>query len=238
MEFYLDTISTWNYKALIEHLRKSFEMGEHFSSLVGGFYIWSQCNKETEDQFVDDLQILSRKVFSICPEWKAEVNEALKAQFAFRLCDPCLVAMAHNFLKTQGKDISITQCHAKCIFMFDSYTKKRHKVRTAAHAIDDITSVKIGEQKKAHSQVHGQKTKKKWQVQTDLIEQQKKEIEKFKAAQAPGANPQQLVKAITQAMSCMCVYKEISKWARDQGKPFLGTARPPELSQGLDGSLD
>ena len=37
-EFYLDTNSTWNYKALTEHLRTSFEVGESFSSLVGDFY--------------------------------------------------------------------------------------------------------------------------------------------------------------------------------------------------------
>ena len=50
VEFYLDTNSTWSYKALIEHLRTSFETGESFSSLVGDFYSRSQHNKETEDQ--------------------------------------------------------------------------------------------------------------------------------------------------------------------------------------------
>ena len=83
VEFYLDTNSTWNYKILIEHLRASFEMGKSFSSLVCDFYSQRQCNEETEDQFTDELQLLSRKVLSICPEWKAEVNETLKTQFAF-----------------------------------------------------------------------------------------------------------------------------------------------------------
>ena len=76
-------------------------------------------------------------------------------------------------------------------------------------------------------------------MQTELIEQQKREIEKLKAAQAPGIDTQQLVKAITQAMSCM--YVGTKKLASDQetkGKPFLGTSRPSELSKGLDGSLD
>ena len=78
MEFHLDANCIWNYKALIEHLRTSVEMGESFSSLEGDFYSQSQFNKETEDQFADELQILSTKVLSICLEWKAEVNEALK----------------------------------------------------------------------------------------------------------------------------------------------------------------
>ena len=124
MEFYLDTNSTSNYKALIKHLRTPFEMVESFSSLVGDFCGKSQCNKETEDQFADELQILSRKVLSIHLEWKAEVNEALKTQFALRLHDPYLVAMAHNFLKTQGKDILFIQFHAECVFMFGSHRTK------------------------------------------------------------------------------------------------------------------
>ena len=182
VEFYLDINSTWKYKALIEHLQTSFETGESFSSLVGDFYSQSQCNKQIEDQFMDELQVLSRNVLSICPQWKAEVNEALKTQFAFRLCDPYLVAMAHNFLKAQGKDMSFTQFCAECIFMFGSQSKKV-KVSTATHAIDDVTSAKI-EEKKTCSQLDAQKNK-KWQVQTELIEQQKKEIEKLKATQAP-----------------------------------------------------
>ena len=65
-----------------------------------------------------------------------------------------------------------------------------------------------------NSQLHVQKNKKKWQVQTELVEQQKREIEKLKATQAPGLDTQQLVKAITQAMSCMYVGKK--KLASDQ----------------------
>ena len=63
-EFYLDTYSIWNYKALIEHLQTSFEMTDHFSSLVGDFYSWSQYHKETEDQYTDEVQIFSRKVMA------------------------------------------------------------------------------------------------------------------------------------------------------------------------------
>ena len=103
VEFYLDTNSTWSYKASIEHLRTSFETGESFSSLVGDFYSRSQCNKETEDQFAYELQVLSRKVLSIRPEWRAEVNEALKTQFAFRLHDPYLAAMAITSLGSKAK---------------------------------------------------------------------------------------------------------------------------------------
>ena len=84
-------------------------MGKTLSSLVNEFYSHIQHHKETGDQFADELQILSRKVLSDHPEWKVEVKQALKTQFAFHLCDPYLLAMAHNLIKTQGKDVMFTQ---------------------------------------------------------------------------------------------------------------------------------
>ena len=51
----------------------------------------------------------------------------------------------------------------------------------------------------------GIKRRKNLQVQTELIEQQKWEIDILKATQATGVSPQQLVNAILQAMSCLCV---------------------------------
>ena len=77
---YTDTNDQWSYSRLTEHLRTSFESGETFSSL-GDFYARYQKPKETEDQFADELQVLAREVISICPDWKSQVNEALKTQF-------------------------------------------------------------------------------------------------------------------------------------------------------------
>ena len=82
VEFYLDMNDQWSYFRLIEHLRMSFESGERFSSLLSDFYVRCQKPKETEDQFADELQVLARKVITVSPEWKSQVNEALKTQFA------------------------------------------------------------------------------------------------------------------------------------------------------------
>ena len=81
VEFHLDTISTWNYEEFIRHLRTLFESGKIFSSLVGDFYSRVQWPWETEDQFANELQILSWKVISMRPSWKHEVNKAFKTQF-------------------------------------------------------------------------------------------------------------------------------------------------------------
>ena len=73
----------------------------------------------------------------------------------------------------------------------------------------------------------------------ELIEKQKWEIENLKAAQATGVSPQQLVNAISQAMSCLYVGdKKAPSNTRNSGKKFTGTPRPPKALMGVDGSLD
>ena len=64
----LDTNEEWSYSKLVECLRTLFESGKTFLSLPREFYGKYQKPKEMEDQFADGLQILARKVISVCPE--------------------------------------------------------------------------------------------------------------------------------------------------------------------------
>ena len=235
VEFYLDTTATWKYHELVEHLRTSFESGETFSSLVGDFYSRIQRPRETEDQFADELQILGRKVISIRPSWKQEANEALKTQFASRLRDPYLAAMARNLLKTQGQNMNFTQFRAECISMFGSRIKAP-KLKTAMNSINSSGAIK---EQKTRSQKKNSGKDRKIKAQTELIEKQKREIENLKAAQATGVSPQQLVTAISQAMSCLYVGdKKMQPNKIESGNKFMGIPRPPKPSAGVDGSLD
>ena len=141
VEFYLDTTATWKYHELVEHLRTSFESGETFSSLVRDFYSRIQWPRETEDQFANELQILGRKVISVRPSWKQEANEALKTQFASRLHDPYLAAMAHSLLKTQGQNMNFMQFWAECISMFGSQIKAP-KLKAATNSVSSSGAIK------------------------------------------------------------------------------------------------
>ena len=201
VEFYLDTNSTWKYHEFVEHLRTSFESGKTFSLLVGDFYSRTQRPWETEDQFADELQILGQKVISIRPSWKQEANEALKTQFASQLHDPYLAAMAHNLLKTQGQNMNFTQFQAECISMFGSQIKAP-KLKATTNSVSSSGAIK---EQKTHSQKKNSGKDRKIKAQMELIEKQKWEIENLKAAQATGVSPQQLVTAISQAMSCLYV---------------------------------
>ena len=145
-----------------------------------------------EDQFTDELQHLGQKVISIRPTWKDEANEALKIQFASRLHDPYLVAMAHNFLKMQGQNMNFTQFWAKCISMFGSQIKalKMKAATNIASSSGELKKQKTCSKKKISN------IDKKIKAQTELIEQQKWEVESLKAVQTTGVSPQHLVNAI------------------------------------------
>ena len=95
-------------------------------------------------------------------------------------------------------------------------------------------------EQKTCSQKKNSNKDKKIKAQTELIEQQKQEIENLKATQAIGVSPQQLVSAITQAMSCLYVSNKKNPMENNSnsGKKFMGTPRPPKPLVGVDGSLD
>ena len=47
-----------SFQGLIDHLSLAFQSCEMVSSLIADFYNWSQKIQETEDAFVDELQVL------------------------------------------------------------------------------------------------------------------------------------------------------------------------------------
>ena len=166
---------------------------------------------------------------------KQEASEALKTQFASRLCNPYLAAMVHNLLKTQGQNMNFTQFQAECISMFGSQIKAPI-LKAVTHSVSSSGALK---EQKTHSQKRNSGKDKKIKAQTELIEKQKWEIENLKAAQATGASPQQLVTAILQAMSCLYVGDKKTHPSKiKSGSKFMGIPRPPKPSAGVDGSLD
>ena len=69
IDFYLNINDKLSSSKLIEHLRTSFESGETFNSLLSDFYMRFQKPKETENQFIDEMQVMARKVISVCSQW-------------------------------------------------------------------------------------------------------------------------------------------------------------------------
>ena len=99
VKLYLNKNEECCYSKLIEHLSTQFESGETVSSLLCQFLLATSYPKETEDKFTNELQTLARKVISICPEWKSQMDMALKTQFVHRLWNQYFAAMANILFK-------------------------------------------------------------------------------------------------------------------------------------------
>ena len=215
VELYLDTNDQWSYSGLIEYLIMSFESGETFSSLLGDFYVRCQKPKETEDQFADELQVLARKVINVCPEWKSQVNEALKTQFAHQLWDQYFEAMACNLLKVAPSDMAFTKFWAECISIFGTRSKREARTTVSTNVVKNYSD-KADQLVKSANQICKCKKKEKIKAQTEMMEQQKKELENLKAASMQ-MDPKKLIEAMTQAMACMC------NTSKDSSKKISGT---------------
>ena len=106
-------------------------------------------------------------------------------------------------------------------------------------ATNSVGSSGALKEQKTHSQKKNSGKDKKIKAQMELIEKQKQEIENLKATQATGVSPQQLVTAISQAMSCLYVGdKKIQPNKTNSGSKFIGIPRPPKPSAGVHRSLD
>ena len=106
-------------------------------------------------------------------------------------------------------------------------------------ATNSVSSSGVLKEQKTCSQKKNSGKDKKIKAQMELIKKQRWEIENLKAAQATGVSLQQLVMAISQAMSCLYVGNKKNQPSKtNSGNTFKGIPRPPKPSAGVDGSLD
>ena len=111
VEFYMGMIADDQqaYDGLVNHLKNAFQSGETVSDLISDFYSCHQKRNELDDVFADDLQILMRKIIAHKPSFRAEANEQLKHQYAYKLHDPYYTAIAHSALQTSDPIESFMQ---------------------------------------------------------------------------------------------------------------------------------
>ena len=84
---------------------------------------------------MDELQVLARKVISVCPDWKLQVTETLKTQFTHQLQDQDFAAMAHNLLKVALPDTTFARFQAECVSIFGTRSKKAVKTTVSTNVV-------------------------------------------------------------------------------------------------------
>ena len=68
-----------SFEGPMEHLQDAFQSGKTLSEVISDFCHQSQKNRETEDTFANDLQVLVRKIIVWKPSFCLEANHQLKA---------------------------------------------------------------------------------------------------------------------------------------------------------------
>ena len=112
VDFFLDTSPFTTSEALLEHLLAAFASGEDEAERKSEFYGREQFSKESEDDFAEALQLLSRKILMVNPNFRADCNLALINQFASGLRDDIMRPLAHDLI-SQKPGISFIQFRAE-----------------------------------------------------------------------------------------------------------------------------
>ena len=71
----------------------------------------------------DDLQILIRKIIAHKPSLKAEANEQLKHQYAYKLHDQYYAAIACSVLQTSHPMETFIQFQSQLVLTFGSHSR-------------------------------------------------------------------------------------------------------------------
>ena len=120
VDFFLDTSPITTPEALLEHLLAAFTSGEDEAVIKTEFYGREQFSKESEDDFTEALQLLSRKILMVNPNFRAECNSALINQFTSSLCDDIMRPLARDLI-FRKPGISFIQFRAEIAYLSRSH---------------------------------------------------------------------------------------------------------------------
>ena len=109
VEFQLDLCEgNITYQDLLLHLGVAFQGGDDEANVLAEFYSQRQYAKESEESFADELQLLARKVISKKPDFRVNLDNTMKQQYASQLYDHSNASIAKALL-LQTPTVSFTQ---------------------------------------------------------------------------------------------------------------------------------
>ena len=109
VEFQLDLCGgSITYQDLLQHLGVAFQGVDDEANVLAEFYSRCQYAKESEESFADELQLLARKVISKKPDFRVNLDNTMKQQYASQLYDRSNASIAKALL-LQMPAVSFTQ---------------------------------------------------------------------------------------------------------------------------------
>ena len=189
-----------SFQGLIDHLSLAFQSCKTVSSLIADFYNQFQKTRETEDAFMDELQILVRKIIARKPEFISKANQALKHHYAQNVRDPYFGVIARGQCLSSPDSKSFTQFRGRLALMFNSLGKQCARTNVTT------TAVESGDQE--HLSCSSRQRQSKIDAQAAEIANMKAELNKALQENKQLKSlfsPDKMVEALTKAVSSMTV---------------------------------
>ena len=136
VDFFLDTSPVTSSEALLEHLLAAFASEQDEAVIKSEFYGREQFSKESKDDFAEALQLLSRKILMVNPNFRAECNLALINQFTSGLHDDIMWPLACDLI-SRKPGISFIQFRAEIANLSWSRLQKTKTKVTTSGVEDD-----------------------------------------------------------------------------------------------------
>ena len=99
INFYLKVTERPSIEGLFENLKQVFSSGEDGQQMLAEFYSCMQSSKESVKEFGKSLLQIARKIMTAKPEFKADIDNMLKAHFADGLKDHYHQAIAREMIR-------------------------------------------------------------------------------------------------------------------------------------------
>ena len=198
VKFYMGMVADeqQTFKGLVQHLKNAFQSSEITSELISNFYARAQKKNESEEAFVDELQILVCKIIARKPEFREDANEQLKSQYAYKLKDPYYAAIAHSMLQSSEDSESFTQFWG-CLAMTFGGRSKLGKTSSHTAAIKTssyVVSKEAGEHRLSKNSRQRQRKIEQQASQISSLEAQNKKLGQL-------LEPKFLVETITRVVA-------------------------------------
>ena len=250
LEFYIVSTPDPTFEGLIDNLRTSFQSGEDVATIKGEFYSRKQFSKESVDDFADVLQLLACKVLNVDPSFQTFMNKSLCQQLANGLKDPGHGICARSILNQQP-DIQFAS------FRSDLANILGCRIQTARAKGALCNATMASESPETPVPVKHRKTEEESTITVQLSMCIKDNQELHKKLEA--FDPSKIVEVVMQVLAGNYqksfqkpnTYQkstnpfipsqqkpQASQSTNPFGKPYLSMPREPQVTLGMDGSLN
>ena len=250
VEFYIVSTPDATFEGLINNLRTSFQSREDEATIKGEFYSRKQYSKESVDNFADVLQLLARKVLNVDLSFQMFTNKSLCQQLANGLKDLGHGISARSILNQQ-LDIQFASFRSDLANILGCH------VRTTGAKGALCNAAMVPESPETPVPAKRRKTEEESTITAQLSMCIKDNQELHKKLEAFDAS--KIIEVITQAVAGSyqksfqkpnTYQKSTNPFIPSQqkpqasqstnlfGKPYLGTPREPQVTPGVDGSLN